>query len=257
MLEYRIDHEVWTRPVSDSIAYVFPNYRIGDKILGHALADSVLNDFRAHNDKVAFGRIGSVGVVVLGPKAAVIGLKGRDARAAAAHEAFHLLIQYSGLKPRFDMVQEPLATTPKDALFADRFFTKLHSELNGRGSVCSVLGSIAELDSGIRQFIFYKSYIEWPAEWYMRRSVLHDLSFDDYFAVRKRWGGGKANMLYVAGVEAIDQVDARFGRGDWQAKYLAGAHPLNLLAEAYDCALPVAPSFQVRKWNLEGIFSAK
>lgn len=256
-IEHRIDHAVWTLPVPDPIAYVFPNYHIGDKILGHALSDSVLNDFRTHKDKVAFGRLGTLGVVVIGPKAAETELEGREARAAAAHETFHLLVQYFGLRPRFDMLQQPSAIGPKSAHVADLFFSKLYRKLSDGESVCPVLGEIAAFDSGIKQFIFYKSYVEWPAEWYMRWSALHDVTFNEYFAMRTRWGGGEANMLYVAGVKAFDQIDDRLGRGEWQARYVAGAHPLNLLAAAYGCAMPVGPSFQVREWRLQGIFSSK
>lgn len=256
MLEHHIDRKIWTKAVPNSVAYAFPNYRIGDRILGHSLKVPVLDDFRAHKDKVAFGKIDGIGVVVLGPKAAALKLEGRGARAAAAHEAFHLLVQYLSLRPRFDMLGEPPALTPKDANVANQFFTELNRKLSDGGSVCPVLAGIAALDDGIKHYIFYKSYIEWPAEWYMRWSALRGVSFNDYFAMRVRWGGGEANMLYVTGVKAIDQVDARLGRGEWQAKYMAGDHPLNLLAEAYGCPLPIGTSFQVEGWHLEDIFPA-
>lgn len=85
----------------------------------------------------------------------------------------------------------------------------------------------------------------------MRHSAFDSLDWAEYLARRKAWSEGRGNPLYEAGVVALDQVESRIGRFEWQRKYMEGDSPINMVAAANGCPDPMGSSIQVDMRSIE------
>jgi len=207
--------------------------------------------------EVLFGQACGRLVAVLGQRMRADGEM--EAQAIAAHESFHEAIQYNGLKPRLDSVEFPGRIGKEQHENLSQFMVWLVNTLRagrfGAAQCRSFEAHVNRLDEPVRKYFLYKSYWEWPAEFYMRSSTLRGLTFGEY--VRFRQGlslDGEANMLYVAGVAAFENVETFTSREAWQRQYLDGDSPVNILLSANGCRPVQSPSLQV-KMSLDEIFN--
>lgn len=243
-LLHQMDDNAWTQEADPDDTLVIMGYEVGTRVCGRTLTTAAAAALSANEDAV-FGEACGDRVVLV--RSSSTPRKQSDWAAIAAHEAFHSAVQYTVLRPRFDSVSFPgypsLADLPLIRSLSVDLATAIQTG-NSEG-VCTTIDNLMKSPDRVRDYFLYRSYWEWPAEHYMRHSVMKNASYDEYLGRRAAWGGGRGNPLYEVGVLALDQVEAKQGRPEWQRQYLSGEAPINMLAKANACAPPLPRSFQV------------
>lgn len=243
-IDHHIDKSVWTQVADPNGALIIFGYRRGMDVCGKNLSAQAVLALESNEDAV-FGTACDRRIVIVRDISTPDGRLDRSA--VAAHEAFHSAVQYALLRPRLDLVGFPGYPEGRYLdLIEARSRVLMHAIRSGNQSaVCSALQQIRSLPEMVRDYFLYRSYWEWPAEHYMRHSVLAGLSWEEYLARRKAWSEGRGNPLYEVGVAALDQVEATRGRESWQKDYMGGEAPINMIAVVNGCEPVLNPSILV------------
>ena len=243
-LLHQMDANAWTQDADPDDTLVVMNYEVGTRVCGRTLTAAAAAALSANEDAVFGDACGGRVVLV---RSSSTPRHQSDWAAIAAHEAFHSAVQYTVLRPRFDSVSFPGYPSLADLPLISSLSVDLATAIQAGNSegVCTTIDNLMKSSDSVRDYFLYRSYWEWPAEHYMRHSAMKRSSYEEYLGRRASWGGGRGNPLYEVGVLALDQVEARLGRTEWQREYLSGEAPINMLAKANACAPPLPRSFQV------------
>ena len=169
------------------------------------------------------------------------------------HESFHVAAQMYGSKVpvEFMGVDPGLVRGFSGSDRFKNFYTSIEdlfaSEMNGDEASCAYLeASYKALDPGAREYLDYKIFWEWPAEYYAQKAVFHD-DFVGYSKFRSQLfsEGNDGFELFVSGVKTGMILDKVMGRERWQEMAAEGASMLDLLLGHYGCH-PIPRSLPVR-----------
>lgn len=169
----------------------------------------------------------------------------------AVHEAFHAAVQMHNLLPRIDVVDDPGEPGEIARENIDSFLGTLPGLLTGErhlnGNACArIKAGYLALPLFEREYVDYKSYWEWPAEFYTRETALKQMSVAEYRALRKAlFLNDLKERVYFTGALAMESIDRAIPREQWQRRYKDGETILNLFAESLGCSPVHRPTLQV------------
>ena len=176
----------------------------------------------------------------------------------AHHESFHIAAQMYGAKIPVEYLEIDPALT-REFSRGDEF-TEFYEDveeltasiLSGTPSSCNKLESSYELlDARPREYLDYKIFWEWPAEFYAQQAVIPD-DFERYQLIRSKLfaGGDPGYRLFLSGVRVGLALDTIAGRENWQSAVAEGHSMLNLLLSHSGCRAR-QPSPTVRMKHVE------
>lgn len=260
---HEIDRAVWT--VTRPIAWPGPDHRVfayfdvdeSFSVCGMELTDEAKEAFSTHSDDFLFGTACGRLLVLL-PELP-LSLDETTRRMIVAHEAFHLAAQVHSLLPRIDAVEYPGDPDNKALQNINRFYRDLFRLSTGQGNrnTCRRLESAYyTLSSFEREYVVYKTYWEWPAEFYMRETALaKNMGVAEYRALRTSlFIDGTDEIVYHSAVRAMESIERAIPRETWQHRYIQGEHILDLFAESLGCRPLLGPTLQVDSYSWEDIF---
>ncbi len=262
-LVHAIDSSVWLAkgaidwPGPDHRVYAYFDADGSFAICGKELTAAAREAFATSSDFL-WGEACGHFIVLFRP--APIALDATAREMLAAHEAFHLAAQMHGLLPRIDAAEFPGHPDAGAWSNINTFFREVFrlSALRGKHKPCDGLeDAYRALPPFERDYVVYKTYWEWPAEFYMRETARGEtMSAAEYRALRTSLiVNGLDEIVYLAGERAMNLVELAIGREAWQRRYLDGEHMLNFFAESLGCPPLLGPTLQVDSITEEAIFT--
>lgn len=260
--EVKLDQTVWTQAAEPQASVWFSRDSNFVQCVGNGKVrklNKVISELSVGN--VLFGR-GCGNIVVLMPEAAQKDIPPDDRLAVARHEAFHAMAQLAiEHKIRLDLVaSSELIDKRQEDIAVASFFENLAGSLDrgGHNETCNLLSEgFKNLSDSEQISINWQSYIEWPAEFYMAESLFANNERGYLLLRHKSLEKGRINWRYIAGYRAMNLIDGRVGRRNWQRMYNNGVAPLDLLGQALGCNEPIlsfSPIVDMRPSKLPDFF---
>lgn len=260
---HEIDQSVWKvkRPIdwpsSDHRIFVYFDVDETFSACGKELTAKAKEEF-ATQSEFLFGQACGRLIVLFRPLP--VSLDETARQMIAAHEAFHLAAQLHSLLPRIDAVEYP--GDPDKAALENiyRFFRnvfRLSTDQRNRNTCGKLETAYRSLPSFEREYVVYKTYWEWPAEFYMREFALEEgMSTAEYRVLRTSLiVNGMDEIVYFAAAHAMEAIELAMARDVWQRRYMEGEHILDLFAESLGCSSLLGPTLQVDSITGEEIFT--
>lgn len=220
------------------------------KYLDPYLKQPVVRHFPHGKKSFSMGRVENKLVVIANDAGKPLQALGNDF--VASHESFHLAAQYFGAKIPTDLigVEVPMHIGTRRV---ERFWQSLIrvAKSPSNPSNCrSVSSAYRALNTAEKQHVIVRSYWEWPAEYYSRKSQLPWMSEAEY--VRRRRAFDDGYLPYVSGSIALMSLDQlKPNDPAWQYRIHDGEHPMTVLLTEHKCPALFKTQLALEVTNLE------
>lgn len=241
-----IDPVAWTQaplirwPSADKHVFVYE---------GSSKADVPLLQVAPDRHEFRMGQKNDRLVVVIGLEPGFNG--GVNAlRFLAAHESFHLAVQYYSAQVPLSYVgiERHLVEKYSDGShFADIYaaIDEMHAATRSgvmSPSCRSFSAAYNSLEKEAREYFNQKAFWEWPAEFYAYTVAFNGV-LPEYEAFRSHlFADDLGYPLFIAGVKVAELVEMKLGRPAWQERAVNGESMLSMFSSTYACEIELGES---------------